>query len=285
MTENLESLSFMVVNIGYAKITHPWGYNDLSSPFIRIFYVVEGSATLHLPTGDVDLTPGHMYMVPTFVPHSYACRPGCSFYYLFIIEMEHGESHFFELRHFPVTVNANEGADLLFRHYCRLYPQLSLPYSDAQAFDQHQSYRNYAQSFNKMDDYEHMQLKGLVMILLSYFMKHSQPKSEAQDQRLLRAVQYVQQHISEPPDIDRLANLVCVTRSQLTRIFHRTFDIPPLQYVLRKKIQHAQAQLLTTGMSVQQIAHEVGFDDASYFIRLFRKTIGFTPQEYRLRFK
>lgn len=57
--------------------------------------------------------------------------------------------------------------------------------------------------------------------------------------------------------------------------------ITPLQYVIQKKIQHSQSLLLGTGKSVQHVAQAVGIDDVSYFIRLFRKNIGYTPQQYR----
>ena len=57
------------------------------------------------------------------------------------------------------------------------------------------------------------------------------------------------------------------------------------QYILRTKIQCAQRLLMTTNYSIQVIAHEVGFDDPSYFIRVFRQKIGFTPQDYRMNLK
>jgi len=42
---------------------------------------------------------------------------------------------------------------------------------------------------------------------------------------------------------------------------------------------------MTTNYSINVIAHEVGFDDPSYFIRVFRQKIGFTPQDYRMNLK
>ena len=43
----------------------------------------------------------------------------------------------------------------------------------------------------------------------------------------------------------------------------------------------AQTLLLESQLNVSQIAAEVGFSDPAYFIRLFKRHIGFTPQEYR----
>lgn len=285
MTDNVESRNFMVLNVGFARTLHHWGLRDLSSPFARIYYVVEGNAVLHLPVGDVVCRPGYMYLIPNFMPHSMDCEPGFKIYYLFVFERFRETTDIFDEREFPIETKANEAADLLFRNFCLLYPNLSLPYDDAAAFDAHLSYKHYAESYATMESYEHLQLQGLVWIIFSYFMKHSRPKLEVANERIVRIAGYVQQHIAEEVTTDVLADKACVSKSQLTRLFHQTFGVSPLQYVIRKKIQHAQKLLLTTGYSVAQVARAVGFADASYFIRLFKKNIGFTPQDYRSKLK
>ena len=55
----------------------------------------------------------------------------------------------------------------------------------------------------------------------------------------------------------------------------------PLQYVNNKKVERAQLLLYTTDMPVKEVAYELGFSDHSYFIRMYRKLTGITPQEYR----
>lgn len=283
--DNVESRNFMVLNVGYAETTHNWGYTDLSSPITRVLYIVEGSAILHLPWADVECRPGYMYLVPTFVRHSYECGPGFKFYYLFFFERFREKTDIFDEREFPVETRANEAADLLFRNYCQLYPNLSLPYKDAAAFDAHKSYKQYAEDYANMESFEHLQLQGLVWIVFSYFMKHSRPKLEVADERVLRIAGYVQQHIAEEISIEQLADIGCVSKPHLNRLFSKAFGLSPLRYVNRKKIVHAQKLLLTTGLSVQQVAMRVGFEDPSYFIRLFKKHVGFTPQDYRVKLK
>lgn len=55
----------------------------------------------------------------------------------------------------------------------------------------------------------------------------------------------------------------------------------PLQYINRKKIEHAQLTLVTSDTQVKDVALNLGFEDYSYFNRLFKKLVGTTPQEYR----
>ena len=274
-------MDFLVLNLGHAKTVHHWSNRDISSPFIRLFYVKEGRAVFHMPQGDLTLSAGHIYMIPTYLPHAYECEPGLEFYYLFVFQTIHTASDIFEQYNFPIEVKSNEATQLLFENYCTLYPQLSLPSKDADAFLNHMAYRDYITAYMHMEEYERMQLHGLVEILFSYFMKHAVPKPIVRDARIARIVDYVNNTISEPMTVEGLADIACVTKSHLIKIFGKTLGETPLQYVIRKKIQHAQTLLLTTDMPVNAIAAKVGFRDTSYFIRLFKKNLGFTPNEYR----
>lgn len=274
---------FIVLNLGYAQTVHQWGNEDISSPFARIYYVRQGRAVLHLAHRDVEAVPGYMYLVPTYMPHSYECEPGFGFYYLFVYQLPRESDNVFDLYDFPLSVRANEAARLLFENYCNLYPQLNLPTQAASDFDRHQAYGAYAEAFGQMAFYERMQLKGLVVILFSYFIKHARLREEAADERIRRALDFVRLHMARPVSLEELADCACMTKSYLIRTFRQTLGVTPLQYVLRQKIQHAQSLLLGTNDTVASIATAVGFPDASYFSRVFRRHLGFTPQEYRRR--
>lgn len=279
--DRIEGIDMIVLNLGHAQTVHNWGNKDISSPFVRLYYVKQGRALLHMEKGDFVLTPGHMYLVPSYAPHSYECDPGFEFYYLFVYQRNQEMMNVFDIYDFPLEVRSNEATQLLFENYCHLYPQLNLPSKDAEAFLKHQAYRDYVQAYMQMADFERLQLHGLVEILISYFVKHAQPRAIVSDERIARLLDYIMQHLTETITIERLADEACLTKSYLIRAFRQSMGITPLQYVIRKKIQQAQMLLLGTDKSVQFIAQSVGFQDVSYFIRLFKKNLGFTPQEYR----
>lgn len=276
-------MDFIVLNIGQATTRHEWNNRDISSPFMRIYYVNDGKALLHLPGKDIEATGGHMYLIPAYVAHSYECTPGLDFYYLFVYQRVQNGTNLFETYDSPLEVKANEASRLLFENYCKLYPHLHLPSQDAAHFEAHPHYREYAQTSMQMPYWERLQLHGMVEILLSYFVKHARPTEAVRDSRIPQLMEYVRLHLNENITVGDLAAHACVTKSHLIRLFHQALGITPLQYVLRKKVQHAQRLLLATDLSVKEIAHKVGFDDVSYFIRLFRKSLGFTPQEYRIK--
>lgn len=281
MKTELESVNISVLNIGHARTKHSWGGRDLSSPFARLYFVRDGKATLYLPKGEVEMKPGYMYLIPQFMPHSYLCDPGFEFYYMFVYE-RYGEGiDLFDMYSFPLEVKANEAAELLFQNYCSLYPSLSFPYENAEDFYSHPSYRDYAVRYARMERYEKMQLQGLVWIITSYFMKHASKSVQEVDERIGKVMRHVKNNVAKEFTLEELATIACVTKAHLGRLFRDTLGTSPIQYVIRTKIQYAQRLLMTTRYSIQAISAEVGIADVSYFIRLFRRNIGFTPQDYR----
>ena len=284
MKTDLELVNICVLNAGYAQVSQHWEGKGLSSPFARLYYVKEGEGTISTPEAELTMKPGNMYLVPSFMPHSMTCQSGLRFYYLFVYERYGTQSDIFDLYSFPYEVEANQAIDLLFENYCNYYPELTVPYASAEDFYAHPSYREYAIRYAQMDRAQKMQLQGFVWIVASFFMAKAQ-KIEEMDERLLKVIDYVKENVGKVIETETLANMVCLTKSHLERLFREKLGTSPLQYILRTKIQCAQRLLMTTNYSIQVIAHEVGFDDPSYFIRVFRQKIGFTPQDYRMNLK
>jgi transcriptional regulator GlxA family with amidase domain len=68
------------------------------------------------------------------------------------------------------------------------------------------------------------------------------------------------------------------------RRFTRATGMSPLEYVHRLRIEEAKQMLETGDAPVEAVAGEVGYQDASFFSRLFRRRVGMTPAQYRRRF-
>ncbi|MBQ0021492.1 MAG: helix-turn-helix transcriptional regulator [Bacteroidales bacterium] len=285
MKTELEMINVCVLNVGFTRTERHFGGPELSSPFARLYYFKSGKAVIHLPDRELEAKPGYMYLVPSFMPHSYLCEPGSEFYYLFVYERYGKQSDIFDLYSFPYEVKANHAIDLLFENYCNFYPELNLPYHGEENFYTHPSFFEYVVRYSQMDRYEKMQLLGFIWIIASFFMKHSSERLGKMDERMVKVMRYVNENIKKEITNDELAELACVTKSHLGRMFRNSLGISPLQFVIHYRVKCAQRLLMTTEYSISQIAAEVGYDDVSYFIRVFRKGIGITPQEYRNRLK
>lgn len=75
-----------------------------------------------------------------------------------------------------------------------------------------------------------------------------------------------------------------LTERSLARRFVKATGLSPLQYIHTLRIEEAKHMLERTDESVESIAMTVGYEDASFFGRLFRRQVGITPSNYRKRF-
>lgn len=121
--------------------------------------------------------------------------------------------------------------------------------------------------------------------LLAYLIsQHASPIPRIQPiSREHRAVSYVQDyfhaHIGENVSLDQLANLVDLNPSYLLRTFRAQVGLPPHAYQIQLRVQQAR-KLLREGMSLPQVALELGFADQSHFARHFRHLVGVPPGHY-----
>ena len=74
----------------------------------------------------------------------------------------------------------------------------------------------------------------------------------------------------------------CLSKPYFIKLFKSNMKMAPLQYINRKKMEYAQFLLLSGNTSIKEIAHLLGFEDDSYFIRLFKRIMGETPGAYRI---
>ena len=67
--------------------------------------------------------------------------------------------------------------------------------------------------------------------------------------------------------------------------FKSVMKMSPMQYIISLRIAIAKGYLENTAKNISEISNEIGYENALYFSRLFRKHTGMTPTEYRKRNK
>ena len=277
----IESISLLMLNVGYVEHDGDWNWQNVNSPFSRIYCVTEGEARIHFSNKVVTCRPGHLYIIPAYTTHSYECSGHFAHYYLHVSEGFKQETDVFELYDLPAEVASTDDDLLLFQRMIENHPYAHLPESNPSAYDNTASMSDYVRRYVDMPLYQKMQLRGSILILFSRFMACANPRVWTMDKRLSHILSFINNHIYEPLDLDRLSAEVCLTRNYLIRLFKRHMGTSPIQYINRRKMERAQLMLLTQDTPVKEIAYSMGFNDHSYFIRLFRKLMGVTPQEYR----
>ena len=99
--------------------------------------------------------------------------------------------------------------------------------------------------------------------------------------QLKQIEQYTQSHMDHLVTLDELAAVVRLSSFHFSRQFKQAVGETPYQYVIRIKMQHAKAQLLTTEASVINIGMQVGYENSSHFSRAFKRSMGVSPTQLR----
>lgn len=100
---------------------------------------------------------------------------------------------------------------------------------------------------------------------------------------LAYVIGYIKANLNEKLSIDNLSSQACMSRATFYRLFKRELGISPNDYILTEKMNRAKQLLLQPGAKIAAISYELGFNDANYFIRAFKKIVGTTPGSYQLK--
>ena len=98
---------------------------------------------------------------------------------------------------------------------------------------------------------------------------------------LREAMTLIENNIEEPLTVPQIANLLGVSQRQLERQFKKNVGCTVVQFGLLKRLQNARLLLISTDMSIRQIATASGFNTMSHFAFSFGKFFGRRPSDYR----
>lgn len=100
--------------------------------------------------------------------------------------------------------------------------------------------------------------------------------------RLSAVMKYIDNHFSEPISLAELATAAALTPEYLCSLFKKSTAQTLFEYINRLRIKKSKELLLTCrNIPIKEIAHRVGFNDASYFGYIFKKIENITPGEMR----
>lgn len=104
------------------------------------------------------------------------------------------------------------------------------------------------------------------------------------ESRVKEAILYIEAHYNEQITLDQLADSIHISKSECCRCFKRTLQITPIEYLMKYRIFKAVNMLQKNDPeihSISTLAFSVGFNNASYFNKVFRQFLNCTPSEYR----
>jgi len=107
---------------------------------------------------------------------------------------------------------------------------------------------------------------------------------DSQDAVIAASQVWVARNYDTPAPVAEMARRSGLPERSFNRRFAKATGMTPLEYVHTLRLEEAKHLLERTKLPVEEIAQEVGYEDGSFFSRLFRRRVQLTPAQYRRRF-
>lgn len=134
------------------------------------------------------------------------------------------------------------------------------------------------------DSIQRTRLAGNVMLLLADLIERNTYSYHGIDEQTMEILNYISKHFKDA-SLEHIAQKFNYNKSYLSRYIKQNVG-KPLSALLNEMRMNKASQLLTdTGLSVQSIADEIGYQSYSHFHKVFKEWFNTTPNEYRQKFK
>jgi len=281
MHKALQSIKLTLLNIAYAQLDSSWDYDNVISPFSRLYYITKGKATVYHSNQTFNLRPGFVYLIPSYTYSRYSCDEYLEQYYIsFLEELNNGQS-IYNVKHFVYETKATEDDVRYFKRLLTLNPNRGLVNDDPKVYDNRPYLSNVEKRNEELSTPHFMETQALLQLLLSRFVQDANIVQSNMKTDFNDVLNYIGEHLNETLTVRQLAEFCHLSPDHFSRMFQKKFGMRPSRYLQTKRIERAQLLLLTTNNSLSEIAHKIGMDNLSYFSRIFKKLTGKTPGDFR----
>lgn len=134
-----------------------------------------------------------------------------------------------------------------------------------------------------LDPYEISEWIYKWLLSLLRYASGGKPEAGTRPEPLKEAKRFLLEHLQQDISLDDAAEACGLSKPYFCSLFSRFYGISPMEYLSRERIRRAALLLATTDLPVVRIAQATGFGSSSYFGKVFKKQLGLTPLEYRIK--
>lgn len=172
--------------------------------------------------------------------------------------------------------------------YCNCYPG-SMSFAFFRLEDAIRAYtKNEDQQLLEKFDYCYLEAKSFMQVIknvyrvLDQYVEEEQKKSKEKSGKPIKeAIYFIRKHYAEPISQEDVAKASNVSVTYLSKLFKEELHIGFSEYLTQIRLEESEKLLADTTMSIKEIATAVGYPDEKYYSKLFKKSTGIKPSEYR----
>ena len=238
----------------------------LGSKEYILLYCTEGNGQITLGENKYDLKPNTYIIIPPHVSHHYqsSTQNPWTIYW----------SHF-----------VGSKADLLYDRY------VSAPIESVRAIARSETRRKefikimgILESGYEMQDLELANLSLYNLLVNMIYSKVDISTAEKTD-AISKSIEYLNNNLNKTFKVEEIATQQNLSVSRFSELFKLKTGNSPIQYFNKLKIQKSCQYLYFTDLSIKEICAKIGYEDAYYYSKAFKKLMGMPPSTYRKEYK
>ncbi|GAB1857546.1 AraC family transcriptional regulator [Flavobacteriaceae bacterium MHTCC 0001] len=281
MASQFQSLKLNLLHAGYAELDDKWNFNNVISPFSRLYLITGGEAHVYYQNNKIKLLPGYMYLIPSFTFSSYKCDTALHQYYIGFLETLGDNMSIYTMADFKYEVKATVLDSIYFERLLSLNPNRNLINNDPEKYDNYPSLLEFKNRNVNVPLSKLLETQGILKVLLSRFILKKTKMQNNKKMKLVGVLNHISEHLHEKLTVGQLAEFCHLTTDHFSKSFKISFGLGPSKYIQLRRVERAQSLLITTNSSMETIAEAVGFGNVSYFSRTFKDITNKTPNEFR----
>lgn len=120
---------------------------------------------------------------------------------------------------------------------------------------------------------------------ISMYQENVSQEPEEQDERIINSItRFMQEHLAEEMSLSVLAEEFHMNPQYISQLFKNEIGVGFLAYLTSIRMEKAKKLLLSTSLSIGEVAEQSGYGDYRVFTKVFKKSEGITPSQYRRDF-
>ena len=116
---------------------------------------------------------------------------------------------------------------------------------------------------------------------VDYIIEQAEKCPGRNSEIISKVFEYINRNFNKDITLESVANEVGLSSQYLSKIFKEKCGINFIDYITTKRLEFAENLLKNSDSNIKQVSKMSGYEDSNYFCRIFKKSTGLSPRQFR----